>query len=248
MPSGSYLTGFASGDPYTQNASVNRQHYPAYDGAARRIGMEHVRYPSGPPPAASGHAGSHYREKTQHYPTGIDEPHVLSVDLDLVDRARSSRRRIKGKDVNIDTASPMVLDRGEMEGHLMPPGQIASAEEVPDAGPFIREKLGLGPDVELNLDCLRPPLPGQKPNYPYPVLVQLAIYGSPYKKLTLSEIYATLEAKYEWFRETPEKSKWQVSTRYFILAMYHFTNQILSRDPFATTYHSTKYFVRFPAR
>ncbi|KAG2354108.1 hypothetical protein BDR07DRAFT_1430767, partial [Suillus spraguei] len=50
------------------------------------------------------------------------------------------------------------------------------------------------------IDLLAVPDPpeGEKPKQPYPILIKLAIYGSPNKQLTLQEIYTALEDHFEW--------------------------------------------------
>ena len=61
----------------------------------------------------------------------------------------------------------------------------------------------------INLDVLDDPPPGEKPNYPYPTLIKLAIYGSPRKRLTLQEIYQALETRFEWFKNSTDAA-WKV--------------------------------------
>ncbi|TFK45817.1 winged helix DNA-binding domain-containing protein, partial [Heliocybe sulcata] len=69
-------------------------------------------------------------------------------------------------------------------------------------------------DVSINLDAIPDPPPGEKPKQPYPVLVQLAIYGSPRKRLTLQEIYSALEDRFDWFRERSKEMQWKNSIRH----------------------------------
>ena len=84
--------------------------------------------------------------------------------------------------------------------------------DIPDPGPALRELLGLGEDEEVSLYTLEDPLDGEKPGWPYPTLIKLAIYGSPNKRLTLQEIYAAVENRFKWFRDSPDKA-WQVCPR-----------------------------------
>ncbi|KAI0076201.1 winged helix DNA-binding domain-containing protein, partial [Panus rudis PR-1116 ss-1] len=79
--------------------------------------------------------------------------------------------------------------------------------------PHVRAMLGLKPDQEVNLHALLDPQPGEKPSYPYPILIQLAILGSPRKRLTLAEIYSAIEDRFEWFKNTNDKA-WQGSIRH----------------------------------
>ncbi|KAI0784531.1 hypothetical protein C8Q75DRAFT_724230, partial [Abortiporus biennis] len=94
---------------------------------------------------------------------------------------------------------------------------IIPAEEVENdakaAVDHLRKSLGLGPDQAASLDTLPDPPPGDKPNFPYPVLIQLAILGSPRKRLTLQEIYNAIEDRFEWFKNNQDKA-WQGSIRH----------------------------------
>lgn len=86
--------------------------------------------------------------------------------------------------------------------------------EIPDPGDNLRELLGLmDRNQPINLDVLDDPPPGEKPNYPYPTLIKLAIYGSPRKRLTLQEIYQALEARFEWFKNSADAA-WKVCLAY----------------------------------
>ena len=82
--------------------------------------------------------------------------------------------------------------------------------EIPDPGDNLRELLGLmDRNQQINLDVLDDPPAGEKPNYPYPTLIKLAIYGSTRKRLTLQEIYQALEGRFEWFKNSTDAA-WKV--------------------------------------
>ncbi|KZT29781.1 winged helix DNA-binding domain-containing protein, partial [Neolentinus lepideus HHB14362 ss-1] len=83
-----------------------------------------------------------------------------------------------------------------------------------DPGPTLRQMLSIPADVPINLRAIPDPPQGEKPKQPYPVLVQLAIYGSPRRRLTLQEIYAALEDRFEWFRERSKEMQWKNSIRH----------------------------------
>ncbi|KAF9647863.1 winged helix DNA-binding domain-containing protein, partial [Thelephora ganbajun] len=86
--------------------------------------------------------------------------------------------------------------------------------EIPDPGDNLRELLGLMDRSQpITLDVLDNPPPGEKPNYPYPTLIKLAIYGSPKKRLTLQEIYQALENRFEWFKNSTDAA-WKRSIRH----------------------------------
>jgi hypothetical protein len=91
----------------------------------------------------------------------------------------------------------------ERSGHLL----------FEDAGPYLRETLGIPPYQDVNLWVLPDPPEGEKPKEPYPILIKLAIYGSPDKQLTLQEIYTTLEERFQWFREHRNERPWKVGFR-----------------------------------
>lgn len=55
-----------------------------------------------------------------------------------------------------------------------------------------------------------PPRQGEKPNFPYPLLIRAAIQGSPRQALTLQGIYDALQQRYEWFREHKSDKAWLV--------------------------------------
>ncbi|KAJ8588247.1 winged helix DNA-binding domain-containing protein, partial [Rhizopogon salebrosus TDB-379] len=92
----------------------------------------------------------------------------------------------------------------ERSGHLL----------FEDAGPYLRETLRIPPYQDINLWALPDPPEGEKPNQPYPILIKLAIYGSPHKQLTLQEIYTTLEDRFQWFRERRNERAWKNSIRH----------------------------------
>lgn len=94
----------------------------------------------------------------------------------------------------------------------MSSGQSGSQDPV-DPESRLRQFLRLRSDEEVSLRSLPDPPNGAKPNYPYPTLIQLAIQGSPQKRLTLQEIYTALEQRFQWFREHSNDKAWQVCRR-----------------------------------
>lgn len=92
-----------------------------------------------------------------------------------------------------------------------PPDFEEEEHDIPDPEHDLRTLLGFGPDEEVSLNSLVDPPDGEKPGYPYPTLIKLAIYGSPNKRLTLQDIYAALIARFKWFREHQNDMAWQVS-------------------------------------
>ncbi|KAI0044290.1 winged helix DNA-binding domain-containing protein, partial [Auriscalpium vulgare] len=86
--------------------------------------------------------------------------------------------------------------------------------DLPDATVHLRALLNVGPNEDVGLHALADPIPGEKPNYPLPTLIKLAIHGSPRKRLTLQEIYTALEDRFVWFRENTAESAWKNSIRH----------------------------------
>ncbi|VDB89784.1 unnamed protein product [Peniophora sp. CBMAI 1063] len=87
-----------------------------------------------------------------------------------------------------------------------PDGEAAAAH--------LRALLQLEPGAPINLYSLEDPLPGHKPNFPLPTLIKLAIFGSPFRRLTLQEIYTELENRFEWFRLNTHDTAWKNSIRH----------------------------------
>ncbi|KAI8980119.1 hypothetical protein BD414DRAFT_420909, partial [Trametes punicea] len=129
-----------------------------------------------------------------------------------------------------DTLGDPVIP-GQTRIHLPPPNaplqqETTDAEEIPlvlrsgddayyhTSDDEIRRYLGLGPDEPLSLDALSDPPSGQRPGQSIPILSQLAILGSPKKRLTLQEIYHALEQRFEWFRNNRHDKSWQNSIRH----------------------------------
>jgi hypothetical protein len=55
----------------------------------------------------------------------------------------------------------------------------------------------------------------QKPPFTYPVLIRLAIMGSPQRRLLLSQIYAAIEDKFPWYKENASKA-WKVCMAFYV--------------------------------
>ncbi|KAB5596216.1 Forkhead box protein J3 [Ceratobasidium theobromae] len=72
---------------------------------------------------------------------------------------------------------------------------------------------GLDPaELPNDLSALADAHPGQKPPYPYSTIIRYAIQGSPRQRLTLSELYETMEARFPWFKTAG--SGWKNSVRH----------------------------------
>lgn len=89
-------------------------------------------------------------------------------------------------------------------------GDGSSGETPLDPGEYLRLKLNLQIGEPINLWSLPDPEPGARPPHSYPLLVRLAIYGSPNKRMTLKEIYAAIEERFEWYKKQPKNAPWRV--------------------------------------
>ncbi|KAF9256518.1 winged helix DNA-binding domain-containing protein, partial [Marasmius fiardii PR-910] len=70
--------------------------------------------------------------------------------------------------------------------------------------------------VPISLSALPDPLPGMKPRQSYNTLVQIAIWESREKRLTLKGIYEALERRFSWCRDHPDSRKWKNSIRHML--------------------------------
>ncbi|KAJ7104111.1 hypothetical protein B0H15DRAFT_765939 [Mycena belliarum] len=85
-----------------------------------------------------------------------------------------------------------------------------------DAGDYLRERLSLPHGARVDLWSVPEPPGGEKPSTPLPTLIQLAIYGSEKKRLTLQEIYQELARRFTWFREHDHAQVWKNSVRHHL--------------------------------
>lgn len=122
-----------------------------------------------------------------------------------------------------DPAPPQSPSQFKTPAPPVPPVPLPSTQPAPDAGSFgmlsdseltdetvhLRALLGCPPGAPVGLNALADPPSGEKPNYPLPTLIKLAIYGSPRRRLTLQEIYQALEDRFEWFRQRTDELSWK---------------------------------------
>lgn len=188
-----------------QHLQQPHSHYPAYHGL-HRLGLEHVEYP----PASA--TNIHYRSPARSsYQSTILAPEFFEhMNHDVPLPAHSSQTHIEQSSVSPSSSHgslstfPAAPATDERSRHLL----------FEDAGPYLRETLRIPPYKEVNLSALPDPPEGEKPNQPYPILIKLAIYGSPNKQLTLQEIYAALEDRFQWFKVRRNEKAWKNSIRH----------------------------------
>jgi hypothetical protein len=75
-------------------------------------------------------------------------------------------------------------------------------------------QIGIAEGTPVDLWALPDPPPGQKPQQPLPILVKLAIHGSVKGRLTLQEIYQSLEDRFIYFARL-RSSAWKVCKVFF---------------------------------
>ena len=121
------------------------------------------------------------------------------------------------KPANLSMASGSTSQLAPSAGSCM-----LTDSELADETVHLRALLGCPPGAPVGLDALADPPPGEKPNYPLPTLIKLAIYGSPRRRLTLQEIYQALEDRFEWFRQRTDKLSWKVRVQRFLFCLVGF--------------------------
>ncbi|EAU85223.1 hypothetical protein CC1G_06239 [Coprinopsis cinerea okayama7 len=109
---------------------------------------------------------------------------------------------------NVVSLHPSVLSGSEASN-----SQSFANQPLPEPEEYLRQKLQLPPGVPINLWALADGEPGQRPPHPYPLLVSVAIWGSPQKRLTLKGIYQAIEERFEYYRNNP-KGAWKGSIRH----------------------------------
>ncbi|KAG6329022.1 hypothetical protein ID866_10067 [Astraeus odoratus] len=202
--------------PHPVSRHQSYQHYyPAYQGH-HRVGLEHIHYANQQPVLPDS---QFYRAAAQGF----------SLDSILAPEAlEDTQGHVGDPSVHIDyTSSPHSISSSSSSMSITHHGASAPNFAVssgptsdpgrsifPDAGPYLRQQLGLAAHEPINLWSLPDPPPGEKPNQPYPMLIKLAIYGSESKQLTLQEIYNELEKRFAWFREHRNERAWKNSIRH----------------------------------
>ena len=153
-------------------------------------------------------------------PEQVQSPNFPSPEMQMIPMGNEHFQY--DHDARVDAVIP-----GQTRIHLSPPNaprqqDNPNADELPSAlfsgddacfntsDDEIRRYLGLAPGEEMSLNALPDPPEGQRPGYSIPVLSQLAILGSPNKRLTLQEIYQELEKRFDWFRNNRHDKSWQV--------------------------------------
>ncbi|KAK1230723.1 hypothetical protein PQX77_006173 [Marasmius sp. AFHP31] len=113
-----------------------------------------------------------------------------------------------------------ILPEGHAEGAGSHSGVPVSFRDIgiPEAEGRLRRAHNLPSGASLSLTGLSEPAVNQRPPHKYNLLVQLAIWESPEKRLTLQEIYTAISNRFGYYRETSEdmKRRWQGSIRHML--------------------------------
>ncbi|KAF7330214.1 Winged helix DNA-binding domain-containing protein [Mycena venus] len=113
------------------------------------------------------------------------------------------------------------LDAPPSAPTALPSSAFCRPHGFPDAGEHLRNAVGIPRHLPISLASVLDPPNGEKPPLPYQKLMQLAIYGSEHKSLTLQGIYAALATQFEYFRAQDRKGmeSWRNSIRH-ALSLY----------------------------
>lgn len=168
----------------------------------------------------------------REYHTAVQLAHPQGPDFS---KARSSSiESIEGWDEELSPQPPPPPVQRAATQQTVPVTSASASQPAPNVGSFgmlsdseladetvhLRALLGCPPGAPVGLDALADPPPGEKPNYPLPTLIKLAIYGSPKRRLTLQEIYQALEDRFEWFRQRTDELSWKVREQRFPLSCW----------------------------
>ncbi|ESK89461.1 brain factor 1 [Moniliophthora roreri MCA 2997] len=132
-----------------------------------------------------------------------------------------------GLEYNFPTSSHASYQRTPSATNIhiasLPPFTLPPGIDTSEAEMLLRRANNLSSGTPVKLSTLPMPLTGEKPAYPYSTLIQLAIWESPEKRLTLQEIYAAILKKFPAFRE--QGDAWQRSIRHTLSLKKAFVNQ-----------------------
>lgn len=194
-----------------QTPAFNRTLYPGYDDSGRRRGMDHLHGSQAP-----GH-GEYYRPNTHEYsaapsPVQIQpmqqamfnhQPAYAGGEFYHPNYPHSLLQHAPPHNDDFDLA--LMLQSQSTEGAFAVTPMTVQREKT------LHDLFGLDVGVQISLEGLKDPAPGQKPEYTYPTLMKVAIWSSPRRMLTLQEIYDALEKRFPYFKECPNPNSWKVS-------------------------------------
>ncbi|OBZ72368.1 hypothetical protein A0H81_07987 [Grifola frondosa] len=187
----------------TPPLNYNPEHYPAFSvyDTTRRIGFDPIYRQAELLHLERG--DGHYRARTLEYPPeGVssvplgDPAHGAHVSVfpasplaPLQPLSHPSPQPAAARDdaqmleARTSRSSPSLPTGSQSDNSASPATESGPiVVDLPESATDIRRRLGLDPDEEISLYALGDPPPGEKPNYQYTLLIQLAILGSPSKR------------------------------------------------------------------
>jgi hypothetical protein len=104
-----------------------------------------------------------------------------------------------------------------------PPSAFCGPHGFPEAGPHLRQSVGIPAGLPVSLSSVVDPPNGERPGVPLPSLVQLAIYETPAKSLTLQGVYKAIAARFKYFRVQDDMGimSWRVRPSYLSYTISH---------------------------
>ncbi|KAJ8096423.1 hypothetical protein PM082_011586 [Marasmius tenuissimus] len=131
-----------------------------------------------------------------------------------------SRSNARSPPLPLPTPSSTLLPEVHAEGTEGRSGGPVSFRDIgaPEAEGRLRRAHNLPSGASLSLSGLLEPAVDLRPPHNYNLLVQLAIWESPERRLTLQEIYAAISNRFGYYRGTSEevKRRWQGSIRHML--------------------------------
>ncbi|KAK7037814.1 hypothetical protein VNI00_010775 [Paramarasmius palmivorus] len=106
---------------------------------------------------------------------------------------------------------------------LLPPYRLPNGIDIDEAERLLRQANRLSPQIEVKLSALPEPILGEKHPYSYSTLIQLGIWESPARRLTLQGIYDAILKKFPGYASMGQS--WRNSIRHTLSLKKAFVNQ-----------------------
>ena len=146
-------------------------------------------------------------------PSATKSPIAVDSPIHSSQPATRTAGRSSSNDVPNDN---LISYQGEARIHpkphssIRPPVVYPSELDITNPEAYLRQQLRIPKHKPVDLSVVPQPANREKPNYPYPELMKLAIFGSPRKALTLQGIYEALIDRFEWFQDRADEAAWKV--------------------------------------
>jgi len=200
-------------------SNSSHRHNPGYnldgDGPGElALGCDEIRMGRLPTPGVYHPAGVQPAHPQVPGPSRVRSSSIESVEEQDEDPSPQPQPQPIQKKMTLPTVPPASASVPQPAPNAGNFGMLSDSE-LADETVHLRALLGCPPGAPVGLNALADPPPGEKPNYPLPTLIKLAIYGSPRRRLTLQEIYQALEDRFEWFRQRTDELSWKVRVQRF---------------------------------